>query len=297
MIHHPAIERRTDRRRRCGWRKAGALYLVTDGLGKICGKLPIPLVECPILTWIHGAIRSVRKKTEQAYGPEVFAEAMAIIEADEEQQRQRHYSPALIHTTAMLVCCYTLEKELPQWTIGHGCGFRQTRGYQWINGETLAASQVCDHADLAHCVNCLLEVRPALPSLSRSLLIWIGRQYYPRPDDWISEAAQMGISRRLARLPRHFEPGRTRVFAAHPEAIVNPDGSFTPGVVHVFRPRVEYVVRDDETYDQIERLVKRGILPVRVEEDRPLLKEAERKEQACTETAGRSTPRSSAPLN
>jgi hypothetical protein len=37
-----------ERRRRCGFRKVGGLYLVSSGSGMACGRLPIPLGVCPV---------------------------------------------------------------------------------------------------------------------------------------------------------------------------------------------------------------------------------------------------------
>jgi hypothetical protein len=44
-------------RRGCGFRKAGAMYLVCDGPGFHCGALPIPLGVCPTC---HGGIKPTR---------------------------------------------------------------------------------------------------------------------------------------------------------------------------------------------------------------------------------------------
>ena len=41
------IETREEVERGCGFRMAGGIYLVTDGIGKPCGRLPIPLGVCP----------------------------------------------------------------------------------------------------------------------------------------------------------------------------------------------------------------------------------------------------------
>lgn len=60
------VETRQDRKRGCGWRKPGGLYLVSDGLATPCGRLPIPLQVCPSChhgikpsrgwTWINGDV-------------------------------------------------------------------------------------------------------------------------------------------------------------------------------------------------------------------------------------------------
>jgi hypothetical protein len=46
------VETRHDKKRGCGWRKPGAMYLVSRGPLGSCGKLPIPLCTCP--TCGHG---------------------------------------------------------------------------------------------------------------------------------------------------------------------------------------------------------------------------------------------------
>ena len=51
------IEVRRDRKRGCGWRKVGGLYLVASGLSAPCGRLPIPLGVCPTC---HAGIKFTR---------------------------------------------------------------------------------------------------------------------------------------------------------------------------------------------------------------------------------------------
>lgn len=43
----PAIETRREHARGCGYRKPGGLYLVCEGGGRGCERLPIPLTSCP----------------------------------------------------------------------------------------------------------------------------------------------------------------------------------------------------------------------------------------------------------
>lgn len=60
------IHQRTEGKRGCGFRKKGGKYLVSDGISKACGMLPIPLTVCPCcsagikqsrgFTWITGAL-------------------------------------------------------------------------------------------------------------------------------------------------------------------------------------------------------------------------------------------------
>jgi len=59
------VKRVQDRKRGCGWRKPGGLYLVASGLSARCGKLPLELSVCPVCgsgikpargwTWVDGS--------------------------------------------------------------------------------------------------------------------------------------------------------------------------------------------------------------------------------------------------
>jgi hypothetical protein len=61
----PRIQTRHERKRGCGFRKAGGTYLISEGEGRGCGRLPIALNVCPTCgsgikqtrgwTWINGA--------------------------------------------------------------------------------------------------------------------------------------------------------------------------------------------------------------------------------------------------
>lgn len=97
----------------------------------------------------------------------------------------------------------------------------------------------------------------------RQGLIWVGGQFYKRPEDCAREAMQQGVSRRLSQLPKDFKLGETWVFVAHREAISE---SCPDWVFHAFKPSaVEYVVKGTETDEELERLEKRGLTPVRVQ--------------------------------
>jgi hypothetical protein len=133
----------------------------------------------------------------------------------------------------------------------------------------------------------------------RAGLIWIGEVYYPTPGDWLAEGKTMGFSRRIAAVPRDYVPGETWVLCGHRKAYTNglvctaPDeykgttarnfeeaeaiadpwpvdqavwaDHWVPAIFHLWLPdRVEYVVRGDETDDQLQALADRSIEPVRV---------------------------------
>jgi hypothetical protein len=206
------IETRIDRKRGCGWRQPGGLYLVADGPASPCGRLPIPLSTCP--------------------------------------------------------------------TCGHGIA--PARGWTWVDGTALIAPHPCDPPAGASCTaHCPLFLDPGKVGL-----LWIGEQYYPTPRDFLDEADRLGISRRIPRLPAGFKLGRTWVWLVHRKAIPRRcewclgqsakcshcggrGRAHSAGVFRAFRPTaVEYVVRDTETEEELDRLVARGITPVRVVRDR-----------------------------
>ena len=56
--------------------------------------------------------------------------------------------------------------------------------------------------------------------MGRVGLLWIGESFYPRPVDFLNEAANLGISRRLSKVPRAYKAGETWVLFAHPKAIL-----------------------------------------------------------------------------
>ena len=210
---HAAIQTRHDRKRGCGFRKPGGLYLVSGGPARPCGKLTIPLEICP--------------------------------------------------------------------TCGGGIHF--SRAWTWVNGTALVAQKECRpqrnlepnyleqiQAECSHC--------PLGGPIGRCGLLWIGEAFYKTPAEWTREAMEQGVSRRIPAVPRDYKAGETWVLVAHKKCIENPDGSFTPGIFHAFRPAaVEYVVKGDETDEEIDALVKRGITPVQIEkagETQPLFSEA-----------------------
>jgi hypothetical protein len=151
----------------------------------------------------------------------------------------------------------------------HG-GIKPSRGWTWVNGTALAAQKECRSGN--ECSTC-----PLGGPLGRCGLLWIGEKFYPTPHDWTREALDQGVSRRIPQLPKDLEPGKTWVLVAHRKCIQNEDGSWTAGIFHAFRPTaVEYVVRGDEPDEAIDALVKRGIVPVAVEQSShmPILQEA-----------------------
>ncbi|MDI6854017.1 MAG: hypothetical protein QME75_10510 [Deltaproteobacteria bacterium] len=194
------MEVRFERKRGCGFRKPGGLYLVAPGDAEPCCKLPLKLDVCPT--------------------------------------------------------CHA--------------GVKPTRGWTWVDGDALLGHITCqdDYKD-GRC--------PASRPMGRVGLLWVGEKFYPTPADFNREAADLGISRRIPALPKGFSLGETWVFLAHRKAVYlghsglaseygGPEEHFyAPAIFRIFKPAaVEYVVRGDETPEQLQRLIDRGITPVKV---------------------------------
>jgi hypothetical protein len=161
--------------------------------------------------------------------------------------------------------------------LGHcptcSAGMKPARGWTTVDGwavVTNGGERTCtghNHGGLTF--PCPLE--EGLKEQRKAGLLWIGGIFYKHPEDWTAEAHRLGVSRRIARLPNDLEIGKTWVLVAHRDALpsdeIGNDGQpkMLPAIFHAFRPdRVEYVTRGDESDEEIERMRKRGITPVKV---------------------------------
>jgi hypothetical protein len=237
------VQVRQDSKRGCGWRKPGGMYLVADGPGRSCGKLPLPLERCPTC---NGGIKPTRGWTWVESGP-----------------------------------------ILNQATCSNSK----------VGGPFDSVEEWADSVD--KCLTCPLSLK----DLGRVGLLWIGGKFYETPDDFTRESVELGISRRISAVPKDFIPGETWVLLAHRDGIKRVCGAcqgeglvidavansasegemplegakrcgdcdglgFTmiPAIFSVFRPSaIEYVVKGDETDEELESLGERSITPVRVE--------------------------------
>lgn len=205
------IQTVVEKRRGCGYRVPGGIYLRTDGMGRACGALPIELTVCP--------------------------------------------------------------------TCHHG--IKPARGWTWINIAELAAVRGCHlEQDLEQgCGNCPI----ADAKIQMAGLLWVGEKFYKTPGAFAQESAEMGISRRITMVPRDFKLGETWVALAHRKAIpiadegesgMTKEQEFKPGIFHIFMPtRMEYVVKSDDSDEELEKLEKRGFTLVKVEREQMELPE------------------------
>jgi len=164
-----------------------------------------------------------------------------------------------------------------------GNGYKPTRGWTWVNPKLMFKNKECNIP--TPCFACPLN-RSGMPE--RAGLLWIGGAYYEKPEDWVAECREQGVSRRVHALPKGLKVGETLVLAAHRRHHKGEDGKWVAAVFHCFTPTaVEYVVKGNETESQLQAMAKRGITPVKVVRDGDLPGVAEEAERASAEAAAK----------
>lgn len=154
-----------------------------------------------------------------------------------------------------------------------GGGIKQSRGWSWIEPAKLirfAETKDCRFPE--YCEKCPVRAMYDEELGGRHGLLWVGKQHYSS-QAFAKEAMSMGISKRINAIPQGFEVGKHWVLLAHPHAIApeklkfgdNPDDPM-PGIFMIFKPdRIEYVVKGNETSEELESLVERGLTLVNIE--------------------------------
>lgn len=144
-----------------------------------------------------------------------------------------------------------------------GGGIKFSRGYTWVSPSRLFEGRECMNIGQVCSAQCPLHTPP-----DSAGLLWVGEKFYPTTRVFRQEAAQLGVSRRVKSLPHRFIVGETLVLLAHKKCFKHetPDGVvYGSGIFAAFRPkRVEYVTNGNESDEELERLVRRGITPVQV---------------------------------
>jgi hypothetical protein len=148
--------------------------------------------------------------------------------------------------SAFSECCKLPYELLVCRCCGHG--HKPSRGFSWI------MSDIFFPGDCRQKKFCILSCQGIQMGL-----MWVGEKYYHKPADFTREALAIGISKRIAQIPKEFQIGKTFIALAHHR---------THAVFMVFRPTaIEYVVTGTETDEQLEKLAKRGLTLVKVEHE------------------------------
>lgn len=162
-----------------------------------------------------------------------------------------------------------------------GEGIKFSRGFQWIDWLRYAG----EHSVLREGCKCgVCPVCHALQQPQPYGLLWIGEGFYS-PTSFIEEALKMGVSRRIAAVPRNLKLGVTWVLLAHIKAVrwhviedadkawndvregkipEEPTLTERPGVFYAFRPqRLELLIwKSEATDEKLAELEKKSITPI-----------------------------------
>jgi hypothetical protein len=175
-------------------------------------------------------------------------------------------------------------------TCGHG--IKQARGWTWIDVAAFVGGVHRDCSDQFACPLCM-----ATSEMGKAGLIWIGERFYKTPFAFASEAAELGVSRRIKVIPRNFVVGETWILLAHPRVIHVPGcancdheptvhnsntgelipacgvvgcmckgwaSRYLPAIFKVWRPsRVERLFWESQRdSDEVMESMKKGIIPI-----------------------------------
>lgn len=162
-----------------------------------------------------------------------------------------------------------------------GAGVKPTRGFTWLTVSFFGPVQCKETCAVA-------SVRPPCPfdeiPDSKCGLLWVGERFYPTPEAFLAEAREMGISRRIAQIPRELVLGGTWVFFAHrrvpmmvphrmrsddtPDAALTGDNIYGSAIFYMFRPTAieKILTRELATDDELASCAKREITPVIVDD-------------------------------
>lgn len=210
--------------RGCGYRKEGGLYMMGGQLALPCGRLPMEMTVCPTC---NAGIKPTKGWT-------------------------------WINPQAL----FGIEDSAMHVSSEQGC----------IKNQVEIKGKECGYV---YCSSCYVGSPP-----ERAGLIWIGTAFYEDAAAFAAEAREMGISRRIPAVPNDFEAGKTVVYLGHRHGIQKQcdcdpaerseceecggDGWYwVPAIFGAFVPtHIEKVVGEDVTEEEVEKLEKRGIVPV-----------------------------------
>lgn len=167
-----------------------------------------------------------------------------------------------------------------------GAGVKFSRGFQWLDWLKYAGIHASPDSPCA-CPGVCPVCEPVLKPQPYGLL-WVGESFYT-PQSFIEEALDMGVSRRIAAVPRKLKLGETWVLFAHIKAVqklpmefdveefsdeelgeyngrITAVGNieYAPGIFYAFRPRrIEKLIwKSDAKPEYLEELEKAGITPI-----------------------------------
>lgn len=196
---------------------------------------------------------------------------------DEADSRPRSTGMYLLLAQRLLPPCGKMPLRLD---ICPACGHRlnRRRPWTWVSipslflrddvhcsfecsiAPTINALENDDDAELCAFADWWLEARIAGGHSHCGGLVWLPVTRYPLPRSFIEQADELHVSWGLHRLDERLVIGETIVLVAHPDAILNRDGTISAGICCAFVPTdVVYCSSADDDAGRLARIRKRCI--------------------------------------
>lgn len=172
------------------------------------------------------------------------------------------------------------------------CGFKVpfSRVFMWINVKLL---RVDSETHLGRPEECkcrgMHPMNPCPicfpPQEGKYGFMWVGREY--TPESFMEEAKEMGVSKRIPKIPKGLELNKTWVLLAHRKVpIYNGSNGVTiqqivglapaeptkkPAIFYAFKPeRIEKLIwKKDATPERIQELEEKGYTPILIDDKDP----------------------------
>jgi hypothetical protein len=181
--------------------------------------------------------------------------------------------------SGIAVGCDRLPYEIENCPVC-GSGLKFSRGFTWLQWTAYAGVHAYEEGDNLISVRSICKCGHGCPvcypkkELQPYGLMWVGEKFYT-PSEFIKESLQMGISRRIAAIPKNLKLGETWILLAHIHVIPftneNNQPYFKPAVFHAFRPTsIEYLIwQKDATLEKLAELDKKGITAIIIPDGDP----------------------------
>jgi len=169
--------------------------------------------------------------------------------------------------SGIIKICDRLPHNLPDICPACGMGIKPHRGFQWISPLQFFHQHLPLCEDEPTCIMCN-------PPNEQHGLMWVGNRFYSA-SSFAMEATKIGVSKRIAHVPRGIELGKTIVYLAHRQGGIKEIEEKTafgiikksqscPAIFYVFRPiRIEKLIwKRNATTENILELEKQGITPI-----------------------------------
>ena len=220
-----------EKKRGCGYRKIGGIYLVGGNIGRPCDRLPFELTVCPCCS---AGIKPTLGWT--------WIDVGQLVQGRHVLDHQKTIKDlGVVDDTPNQFCHCGMEK------------YEEFARKHPMKTFPITLCPFCHHPE----------------KMGRAGLLWIGESFYKTPEEFVAEGVSQGFSRRIKTVPRGFKIGETWVLLAHRKAIRTADPvktavNLTPGIFFVWRPeRVEMVLPESARGSEgVGVLEKKGITPV-----------------------------------